>query len=184
MARDQQAPIPGEVWRAIPQSHYEASSMGRVRTIAGHIYKPVIIRNYYHVHLCLADKRLNFRVHRLVCMAFRGLKPAAADCVLHINGNKLDNRIENLRWGTNKENAADTIAHGRQISGFDHPNVHISRAEAETLHTVYARHMEEMGAAGKKHARNGFILSLVQKYPHLGYKCVYKACRGAYRDFV
>ena len=153
--------------------------MGRVRTLTGHIYKPVIIRGYYHVHLCLADKRLNFRVHRLVCMAFWGRKAKNAECVMHINGNKLDNRVENLRWGTYKENAADAIAHGQLLRGYKHPNVHIHREEAVALHAAYVDHMQ-----GRKKAADGFIAGLVQKYPHLGYKCVYKACRGAYRDFI
>jgi len=44
------------------------------------------------------------KVHQLVCEAFHGPKPFENAVVIHINENALDNRPENLRWGTQKEN--------------------------------------------------------------------------------
>jgi hypothetical protein len=53
------------------------------------------------------------RIHQEVCRAFHGPRPSRAHEVRHINGNKLDNRARNLRWGTRKQNAADRERHGR-----------------------------------------------------------------------
>ena len=47
--------------------------------------------------------RKNCSIHRLVAEAFIS-NPENKPFIDHINGNKQDNRIENLRWVTNKEN--------------------------------------------------------------------------------
>ncbi|NQX73911.1 MAG: HNH endonuclease [Epibacterium sp.] len=46
----------------------------------------------------------NYKMHRLICSAFHGPAPSPKSVVIHINENALDNRPENLRWGTQKEN--------------------------------------------------------------------------------
>ena len=65
-------------------------------------------------------------MHRLIAEAFIP-NPENKPCVDHINGNRLDNRIENLRWVSHKENCnnPNTKWKGRsmysQIRGFN-PN--------------------------------------------------------------
>ena len=48
--------------------------------------------------------RKTYRVHQLVCEAFHGPRPSPSHIVLHLNEEASDNRPENLRWGTRKEN--------------------------------------------------------------------------------
>jgi hypothetical protein len=69
---------------------------------------------YLHVYLkprgLDPPKRRN--VHSLVLETFVGPRPPGMEA-RHINGNHLDNRLTNLRWGTKKENEADRVAHDR-----------------------------------------------------------------------
>lgn len=169
-----------ENWRTLPHSVYEVSATGRVRKVGGSEYTPVFVKGYACVNLRFINKRYQFKVHTLVCIAFNGVRPSGATLIRHLDGDKLNNDPKNLRWGTDVENAQDTILHGRQICGFDHPNVHITKEEARTIRAVYLAHM----LGRHKKAKNGFVLGILKKHSHLGYKCVYKACRGAYDDFV
>lgn len=55
------------------------------------------------------DKAIN--VHTAVLLTFVGPRPKGMEC-RHLNGNCLDNRLENLCWGTHQENIQDQIRHG------------------------------------------------------------------------
>lgn len=46
----------------------------------------------------------NVKVHRIVCEAWHGLAPSPKSVVIHIDENGLNNKPENLKWGTQKEN--------------------------------------------------------------------------------
>lgn len=46
----------------------------------------------------------NLKIHRLVCEAFHGEPPEGKSVVIHKDDNALNNKPENLKWGTQKEN--------------------------------------------------------------------------------
>ncbi len=50
-------------------------------------------------------------VHTLVATAFHGPRPERTEC-RHLNGDMLDNRAENLVWGSHSENMLDAVRHG------------------------------------------------------------------------
>ncbi len=96
---------------------YYASDDGEIYSARTGILRKLskrIHNGYYRVNLVdvTNPKRPLVRyVHTLVLNAFVGDKPAGYVC-RHLNGNSLDNRVDNLRWGTTKENVADAIKHG------------------------------------------------------------------------
>lgn len=75
---------------------------------------------YPRVRLTIGGRRRAYLVHRLVAANHLEPRPTDKHEVCHINGDKTDNRVENLRWGTRKENAADRERHGNTSRGKSH----------------------------------------------------------------
>lgn len=61
--------------------------------------------------------RRTYRRHVLMAETFNGPRPAGATGVRHDNGNPGDDRPSNLLWGTQADNAQDTVRHGRSTRG-------------------------------------------------------------------
>ena len=124
--------MPVEEWRDIPGwEGYQASSLGRIRsvdrvrmqrqygTLAPVLYKGKVRAasqcpktRYIKVGLTQPGKRKRtMAVNVLVCLAFHGPRPDDHDAA-HWNGDRTDNRPENLRWATRSDNLADRGRHG------------------------------------------------------------------------
>lgn len=108
-----------EIWKSVVgwEKTYEVSSFGRVKSFdrlvpagwgsnrraTGRILTNTFSLGYCYVFLSDANNRKRCRVHKLVLEAFVGPRPEKY-VANHINGNKKDNRIENLEWVTSSEN--------------------------------------------------------------------------------
>lgn len=123
-----------ETWR-VPRDRsgreyidYEVSTLGRVRRItssrpslAGKFLKPIRkSTGYLAVNLYAPAGRRMLPVHELVCASFRGVQPRPGMVVCHNDGNKEHNALDNLRWGTPRENASDALRHGHVARGERH----------------------------------------------------------------
>lgn len=106
-----------EIWKPIPgYDGYEASNLGRIRSLKRGYVK--ILKQsdnghgYMQVACCNSDSRGPRRVHSLVALAFLGPRPDGLVCC-HNDGDKLNNRPENLRYDTQKSNIMDAILAGK-----------------------------------------------------------------------
>ena len=73
-----------------------------------------IHKGYYRVNIrdnSHPQKKYRMNVHTLILNTFVGERPKGMLC-RHLNGNPLDNRLCNLKWGTPQENVQDSIRHG------------------------------------------------------------------------
>lgn len=126
-------PPPDEVWVPLPGwPIYEVSSLGRIRSIdrisfekggrtcrrRGYIRKLYTnpVNGYLVVSIGNNGKWSTRAVHVLVALAFHGPKPSANSVVRHLNGDKYDNRPENLAWGTMSDNNFDLVVHGTHFN--------------------------------------------------------------------
>jgi hypothetical protein len=73
---------------------------------------------YRRIDLSKNGKSKRFRVHRLVALHYIP-KPENKNCIDHIDGNKLNNNVSNLRWVTHAENMnAFKNKYSNNTSGF------------------------------------------------------------------
>jgi hypothetical protein len=159
-----------EIWKDIPgyEGEYQVSNLGRVkslerkvrsvnwytgkeflRTIPERILKPARNRKSGHLSVVLRHKGHGKQIHQLVMKAFVGEPPQGME-VLHTNGNPADNRLENLRYGTRRENILDVFYQGgiwRKLSALDviyirfatfcgFPDVELAKEFNVTPHTI------------------------------------------------
>jgi len=66
---------------------------------------------YLAVGLCTNDKRKHKPIHRWILETFVGPCPEGMEC-RHLDDNKKNNNLDNLRWGTRSENIMDSVRHG------------------------------------------------------------------------
>lgn len=104
-----------EVWKDCLEfpDHYEVSDKGRVK---GKYFDKVLAQshhktNCYRVRLCVNSDKYSRSVHRMVAEAFID-NPENKPEVNHIDGNRLNNLLENLEWVTQKENMDHAVKTG------------------------------------------------------------------------
>lgn len=92
---------------------YQVSSTGLVRNkTTGRILTPSVDKKgYLRVRLSLHDKKVSAKVHRMVAVAFIP-NPEQKPQVNHKDGNKENNRAENLEWISNYDNMQHAVNNG------------------------------------------------------------------------
>ncbi len=93
---------------------------------------------YAYVQVSHGGRNVQLYVHRAVCAAFRG-SPSPELEVRHLDGDKTNNALDNLVWGTSAENTADRFAHGAIAVGNRNGKSKITVDEAKRMISMRAQ---------------------------------------------
>ena len=116
--------VPTSRWAAVPGfTGYEVSEIGEFRSFRSRSFRRTLkprthnthISPHGYVYVKIANPQRvsqTRQIHRLVLEAFVGPCPEGHEGC-HRDGDKLNNRLDNLYWGTRHENCMDTARHGR-----------------------------------------------------------------------
>lgn len=125
---------------------YEISSYGRVRSLN---YRKKGVRKvlkcyarlgyYIKVSLVKDGVRKYYRVHRLVAQAFLPQPMEGQTQVEHINTDKRDNRVQNLRWVSPKGNMANELTRYHLSISHQNPSPETRRRMSEGQKKRFAR---------------------------------------------
>lgn len=126
-----------ERWRLIPGwSNYTVSDYGRVRRLSGFdaarryrikggLIKPIPVRSgsdprYRPLYVSLSNggRARKYKISRLVLLAFEGPPPSPdRNCARHYDDDQKNNCLDNLFWGSQKDNGIDRVRNGRSCPG-------------------------------------------------------------------
>jgi predicted XRE-type DNA-binding protein len=137
-----------EEWRKLAWSlDYEVSNLGRVRSwkpygrslnrpTKPYIKSQWLLNGYPAVILTDGKKRKSCMVHTLVAECFIGPRPKDY-VVAHLDDNRKNNKLNNLRYATRSENMKDALKNNKLRVGENHPKSKLSSLQvAEIRHLV------------------------------------------------
>ena len=162
-----------EIWKDIPNyKGYQASSLGRIRTYNKITYtklhgerhwknrilkfKPTTKNNHskqgggYRVSLWKNGKCRDFLVARIIATTFLENLIDTKMTVNHKNGDRLDNRVENLEWMTLSEN----IKYGFENNQYLQINIKIKKVSTNEIFEF-----KSLSRACKFLKRNNFYIT-------------------------
>lgn len=161
-----------EIWKPVVgfETSHEVSSRGRVRSLCrrfiggrtrldgspstmtakGRVLSVRINkRGYAVVDISDQQRRRGRVVHKVVAEAFIGPAPSIKHEVNHLDGNKLNNCVENLEWCTPKENSQHAYDTGLKVPmrGTQHSTAKLDEQKVREVRTLLAHGMSQRAIA-------------------------------------
>ena len=150
-----------EIWKDIAgfDGLYKVSNLGRVKSLnykrsgkEGILSPKNVGKGYSKVSLWKNGKENQLLVHRLAAQAFL-LNPDNKPEVDHIDKNKCNNNISNLRWVTSKENKDN--GQSKPVICVETSKVYESASEAARQTGAYNTHISDC-CLNKRKTTKGF----------------------------
>ena len=179
-----------EVWKEVKgyELQFEASNLGRVKSLKRNGMKDDVIikgrldRNGYLYHRMVYSvkgikKSFSFAIHRMVALAWHD-NPENKPTVNHNDGNKLNNKPDNLCWMTFEENNKHATENGlRRKLGFGNPINQCNKPirQLDTQGNIIKVHISAVVAAKEINGNNKSINNALNRPNNVykGYKWEY-----------
>ena len=170
-------------FRQIPGfPRYAISEEGVVLSVCGHVKErtkpwskarrlktpPNSRHGYCTVCLCRNGRIYNKRVHILVLTAFVGPRPDGMQS-RHLDGDKTNNHLSNLKWGSAAQNYGDMVLHGTNPQGERHGNAKLTEDDIRKI---------------RERRANGDILRVLAADFHVHFGTISKICLQKYWNHV
>lgn len=145
-----------EEWRSAIED-YEISNLGNVRKrVDDNKYKviqgSIVQTGYRYFQLQRDGKRLNYFYHKLVALAFLGPRPLGL-VIDHIDRNRLNNCVTNLRYCTYTENARNSNSY----------LAHIEETDPIKRKKIVAREWRQKNKDKQREYNKTYVMKLRQK---------------------
>lgn len=102
---------------------------------------------YRTVGLCRGKKQYHRRVARMMLESFKGMPKKKGEHCRHLDGNPLNDTLENLAWGSCKDNMQDKVRHGRSSKGSKHHKTHMTEADVIRMRWAWMKGVSQLELA-------------------------------------
>lgn len=100
--------------------------------------KTLMPNGYERITLSHKNNRIQVLFHRLMLESFVGKPPTTKHVCDHIDGNRSNNHIKNLRWVTPKQNQGFRLTHGTDGNGTKNPASKLTIKQVEKIRRFLA----------------------------------------------
>lgn len=152
--------LKNETWKEVKGTNgkYKVSSFGRVIGAYGRLLKPVLTpKGYTRVKIWYGPIYKTRMVHRIVAEAFIP-RPDRKNQINHIDGDKTNNRVDNLEWCTQSEN----MRHRVDVLGIRPESHHVAKVRCVETGEVFRSIAEASRSVGL--SRDGIGAALRKSY--------------------
>lgn len=132
---------------------YRDGALIRKKTTSPRAKKGQIAGTNSNGYIIINIKGIFYRAHRIIWFMHTGLDPVGLD-IDHVDGNPLNNKIENLRLCDHKSNCMNSVKSVRNTSGYKGVYLHrqSNRWRARMLHNGKHVHIGMFDTAEEAHA--------------------------------
>ena len=138
-----------EVWKDVVgyEGLYQVSNFGNVKSLGNNFTRKERFlklspqsKGYLTVVLQKNATRKMVLVHRLVAEHFIDNSESKPQ-VNHINGDKTDNRVENIEWVSHRENLDHAIKNNLTLKGEENRNSKLKDSDVIKIHSLYKKEL-------------------------------------------